>query len=414
MSSGSTTCVLLSQHIYINNAGYINPCAHSYPQYFDEDSHTEDMLMRNVLVHGVGKALSSVYMNKTRDQMNHGIWAAKCMTCKQLENLQIDSPRNQSNRQFSDSPLNSRIVSMDLRLGNVCNLKCRMCSPFSSVALVDEWRQQDHPMYKSHLQVYDHLNFKNWSEEESIWQELFDLSSETRIIHFAGGEPFLNRAHVLFLKKLISCGRAGSISISYNSNLSVLPDWFFEIIENFKNVYLIVSVDAVGSLNEFIRYPIKWTPFVENLKALNSYLTKNPNSKLEVSFNTTVQIYNILYLAELLDFLWNSSLERLPRVPSFGILMNPDFYSASIAPESIKKTSLQKLRAFYKKIDISDPDKGNALKIKSLIDRIEKLLSQDCPREKRQEFLIANESFDKIRKQSYFDIAPEMRALDAI
>src|SRR5688572_19702967 len=68
----------------------------------------------------------------------------------------------------------ARPLSFDLRLGNLCNLKCRMCSAgFSSQIEKDEvhsaWRPHDTP---GRLEHRFETNVPEWSESPQLLDEL--------------------------------------------------------------------------------------------------------------------------------------------------------------------------------------------------------------------------------------------------
>ena len=225
-------CRLPFQHLFINNGGYINPCCIAYPHYIDENKSIDSLEGRNVNRHGVLKAYHSAYLNNVRDQFRAGIWPVKCASCRNEEAWGIESPRL---RHLTDYPAtNAPIIrTMELRLGNICNLKCRMCSPFSSQALFKEWNEGPNKMMHTHAKHYENLHWVNWSENKDIWQELGELAENLEQINFAGGEPLRNQIHVEFLRELIETGKSCNIKLSYNTNLTVIPNWLEEILPTF-------------------------------------------------------------------------------------------------------------------------------------------------------------------------------------
>ena len=58
-----------------------------------------------------------------------------------------------------------------------------------------------------------------------------------------------------------------------NTNLKKLPDAWKEIIKKFKNLTIICSCDAIGTLGTYMRYPLGWEEFEENVK----FVSENAN-----------------------------------------------------------------------------------------------------------------------------------------
>lgn len=343
-------------------------------------------------------------MSLTQELVADQKWPKSCATCKAHE-----SSGHKSRRlvELASHAATARgIRSMDLRVGNICNLACRMCSPFSSVALLEEWSDDHNPTSKvmeESIGAYRKINWQNWSEIPEVWNDLLEISEHVNEINFAGGEPFLNVAHVNYLKNLIQNGRSHDIRISYNTNLTVIPQWLEPLIEKFQTVKIMVSVDGVGALGEFIRHPLKWSAFEQNLAKLDR-LKGSFAGKLEIAFNTTVQAYNIFGLTELLDYFANSSLSNLPRTSSANILENPSYFNVANLPLEIKKAARTKIENF-----LSIPAHQQHVEFLSAVVRQLDVNTSDIAKSSAEkEFRSVTEFYDRKRKQSFATLVPEM------
>lgn len=398
-------CPLPFNHLFINNAGILNACCISYPQYASKDEFGGELGDRSVLKAGLKNALKSNYIQSMQDKMHTQVWPKSCLTCQANETAGIKSRRIQEIELANPSaPDLDGIQTMDLRIGNVCNLACRMCSPFSSVALVKEWSDlnaKPSKLIDESIQTYLKQDWRNWAESKEIWDELFDVSHSVREINFAGGEPFLNLAHVNYLRKLASNGQSEKIQISYNTNLTLLPKWLEELLQSFKKVKVMVSIDGVGPLAEFIRYPIVWGNFERCLSDLNG-LKQRHGAKLEVAFNTTVQAYNILGLTELFEYLSHSPYDHLPKFTYANILHNPAYFNIANLPPQIKAAADQKFQLFRKKMKSPESE----LFFESVI---KQLRVNDTPRA-FQEFQTVTAFYDSKRQQNFLSVAPEWSA----
>ncbi len=400
-------CPLPFTHLFINNAGIVNACCLTYPQYSKTDEFGLNLEDRSVLKVGLAGAVKSSHLRLMQKLVSEQQWPKSCATCKSHESSGHKSRRQtELETSVASSP---GIRTMDLRVGNVCNLACRMCSPFSSVALLEEWSDADHPNSKvmeESIGAYRKISWQNWSETPEVWNDLFEISEHVTENNFAGGEPFLNVAHVNYLKKLIFSGRSQNIRISYNTNLTVIPNWLEPIIENFSRVKIMVSVDGVGALGEFIRHPLKWNSFEQNLVKLD-WLKESSKEKLEIAFNTTVQAYNVFGLTELLDYFANSSLKNLPRTSTANLLENPSYFNVANLPSKLKEEARRKIDDYLAK-----PEHQKHM---DFLTAVTKQLNISTPTEIEtnsvKEFRSVTTFSDKKRRQNFAKIVPEMSSI---
>lgn len=401
-------CPLPFTHLFINNAGILNVCCLAYPQYGAKDEFGFPLGDRSILNVGLLSALKSNHLEKMKAMTNEQMWPSACTTCKALE-ISGQKSRRQIELEANSLHLDG-IRTMDLRIGNVCNLACRMCSPFSSIALLEEWSDSEKPpskTMKDSVNAYTKIDWRNWSEIPEIWNDLLKVSEQVTEINFAGGEPFLNLAHVNYLKNLIESGRSNQIQVSYNTNLTLIPPWLELIIENFKSVKIMVSVDGIGALGEFIRHPLKWNIFETNLARLDR-LKVSYGEKLVVAFNTTVQIYNLFGLTDLLDYLSNSAFSHLPRTTVANLLQNPSYFNiANLVPE-IKEAAKYKIETYRFKnatqsFDCQTSDFLNTVLMQLAIETAPKNQSAA-----KTEFQQVTGFYDRKRRQNFATLAPEM------
>lgn len=284
-----------------------------------------------------------------------------------------------------------------LRLGNRCNLVCRMCGPSSSSAWYKEWQATRHRgftedgqrlvleekspgVFKAHPDVYD------WTEDEKVLNFIKTCGEELRRLHFSGGEPLLSRGHLEILKHLVQSGRAKSMSLEYNTNLSILPDEILELWSQFECVELGISADGPPQVNEYIRYPLKNERFLTHLRKLDQ---SQVSGRFWIA--TTVQIYNILYLQDLSDWLAAQNFKKIHREISWHILRAPKELSIFALPLEAKKQVARRLEN-----TVFAP-------IREII------LSQDesvfLP-----EFFASTQKMDQFRNQSWQDL-PELKEL---
>lgn len=247
-------------------------------------------------------AFNSAAMRETRQAMLKGAPVSSCTQCYWAEARGFKSMRQYANAGYRwsvdwaavvgntlDGMVDSQPISLDLRLGNHCNLRCTMCCYPTSHSL------------KASVQTWQKGVLDPYSDSEDFWNDMRSLAKTTKYIYFAGGEPFLQRAHMDLLKLLRDEEAAPAIELGYNSNLTVLPKELFGLWAHFKGVRVGASCDGVGAVFERIRLGSKWPVFAENLQLVRQHA--------QVYLSVTIQKDNLLHLDELLQWAEEHDLE---------------------------------------------------------------------------------------------------------
>ena len=219
---------------------------------------------------------ASLY-KKIRRQMLDGERPEICARCFREEEALLESPRIRYNREYmfdyesSETP-EWNVKYLDLRLGNKCNLRCRMCNPYTSNSLFKEWeelsRRNLSPFIKS-LSESEKKKFKNLSWPERMdFSKLLQYIKYVEEIYLAGGEPLLIKEHYEFLEQIIQSNCANNITLKYSTNITRCDMKLIKLWKHFKQIHLNISIDGFGKLNNYIRYPAKWNQIENNLKRL--------------------------------------------------------------------------------------------------------------------------------------------------
>lgn len=400
-------CRLPFEHVFINNAGTLHACCVVYPQYTKLDEFGFATRDRHVASVGLAPAWQSASMQALRQQMKNGQWPTACATCRRQEEAGLPSRRTREGQGEPASNPNEefQIRTLDLRLGNTCNLACRMCSPFSSNLLLKEWTDETPSLPPPSRLMQESVAALGkqyspiWEEDPKFWSDLLQLAPNAEEIHFAGGEPFLNRAHVTYLESLIQSGRSREIRLSYNTNLTVVPGWLTRLAEQFREVRILVSLDGVEAHAEYIRYPLKWTNFVSCLEKLEALKAQFPEV-ISVAFNTTLQVYTLPGLPDLMLFLETHPFENLPRETTPNVLHHPAYFDLAELPDEQKTAALELIEQVRQKVSRStSQDFLSALGTQLLAKR------QKDPRQTWDDFCQVTRRYDLQRKQDFSALA---------
>ena len=218
-------------------------------------------------------------LNTVRKQMLSGQKPAQCYHCFKEDSMGIQSPRKtyQNFYPILDKALKTTRIDgstkhqaqyIDLRLENLCNLRCRMCGPEASRKLVKE-----HLTLGAITKKMAKDLTKNRSHENLL--AFFDKNlNHVDLIYIAGGKPTLTTVHLNLLTKCIEKGLAKNISLKYSTNMTNISSNFFDYWKEFKQVKLLCSVDGFEKINGYIRNPSDWSTIDTNLKKIEKYMDR--------------------------------------------------------------------------------------------------------------------------------------------
>ena len=325
----------------------------------------EDGVAMNLRDHTIEEVFNSSHMRRTRLQMIKGEVPVSCKKCFAEEEKGITSKRQWETREWAtrldlqklvkqtkeDGTVPVNVPYFDLRLGNLCQLKCIMCSPHDSSSWIKEWKLQ-YPQYKNEELVRD----QGWNEEfDYTWYKKgsFIESMKGQVeniqeLYFAGGEPLLIPEHYKILEFLVEEGFAIDVNLRYNSNGLELPDKLFELWQHFKEVRFNFSIDAYGQRNNYIRYPSQWEDVAKNLKRLD----ENTRDNTVINIACAVQLLNAGYIDELAEWKMDQGFSKInPSMFGGGIIGThlvylPSYLNVRVLPQKAKLWVKDKLETF--------------------------------------------------------------------
>ena len=266
----------------------------------------------------------SEYMQELRKEFLVGNKPKTCQRCWDEEAAGRTSKRMNSRvrlKEYYDSVdwsnLNpDQLWFIDLKLGNICNLKCRICGSWSSSKWVNEEIDyvKDLTNRKEHL-AYKFLQDGAWPRESKIfWDNLKTLLPNIKYFEFTGGEPFLIQQHFDLLEYAVAHDFAKNIEIHYNTNGTVFPEQH-SLWSHFKHVEVAFSIDNTEERFEYERYGANWEEVQTNL----SKFTAMRSNKISTQLCLTVNVQNVYYLPEICDWIQTQTFDHV----YFNMLHDP-------------------------------------------------------------------------------------------
>jgi MoaA/NifB/PqqE/SkfB family radical SAM enzyme len=150
------------------------------------------------------------------------------------------------------------IKTADISFGNICNLTCTMCGPTWS----NEW-----------LKFVNQKDRFAWNFNFSQCIELANILKNCESIVIKGGEPFLNKNFVIFLKQLNEIYTDSKLNFNVLTNGTVCNQDALEIINNFPYPNINISIESTeNDLYKWVRGGIY---SLDTIFSNISYIKKN-------------------------------------------------------------------------------------------------------------------------------------------
>jgi len=266
------------------------------------------------------KYLKSVQDSFAQDQRHPG-----CHMCWHHEEQGIPSQRQRTAKEYQILGVDTahpQLTNIELDVGNLCNLKCLMCDEYNSSAILAENRRLG-------INV---LNQRDIAWHDSAFKNLKAiLDQKPAVINIRGGEPLYNKK-LLELVQSIPDDDARAMCLHITTNATVWDDTWQQALQRFRLIRFMFSIDAVGNIYEYIRYPASWSQVSANIDAM----IQPPNVKPMI--HTVVSNLNIGHLGDLIE--WASSKNIFLELDA---LIDPQHLQIQNLPAEFKTQVLQRI-----------------------------------------------------------------------
>lgn len=217
------------------------------------------------------------------------VWPKECIRCRQTEDLEQDSIRIHSIK-FHQKQNKKDYLIVGGVLDNICNSGCLMCSEYCSTK-IGSLKFKSYP-------IIDNSN-RFWSLPLHRIVKL-DIN---------GGEPSASKNYLEILNNL----PPNVQEVRINTNCSIVIKDIERLIQNNIKVVITVSLDGINEVHDYVRWPIKWDKFFNNL------MTYKNMTGIELNTWTTISALNIHNFVEIQKFVDEYKLDN-----SYAFLHDPD------------------------------------------------------------------------------------------
>ena len=319
-----TICQLPFTQQMIESNGEIKTCCAIMPTY--GANLDQNNTPYNVMTHTLSDAWNSDFMRQLRMDLIDGKEPNCCQNCWKLESkdhTQGTSVRFANASKFPVSKWQDRVefaknnngyleqkaFDFQLATGNLCNLACKMCTPRYSTAYskffkkfgitesIDTTFQKDNFVERSMPLDTDY----KWPVDNPLVKIFENNIDEIELIFLTGGEPTLIEENLVFLEHLIEIGACNHIRIHINTNCTNINQRLLNIMQEFKEIWINLSVDGINEIAYLQRTPSNWQQIEKNLDKLMQWSTDikiNLNKKVHMSFISTITELNLHHIVD--------------------------------------------------------------------------------------------------------------------
>jgi len=287
-------CPRLDHFVRFNPNGTVSRCGHMVnPPQFDTLEQMD----------------SSEWLVDIKNKENS--WPKECIRCQQTEQINGTSIRLNA-IEFDKKQTRKDYLTVGGVLDNVCNSACQSCNQHLSTK-IGSLISRDYPVVDNSV---------------AFWQLPLD-----RVVHLDinGGEPSASKNYRNILKNIPPSVN----SVRINTNCSLVIPEIEELLSRGIHVTVTVSLDGIGPIHDYVRWPIRWENFERNLNVYKSMGIQELNTW------TTVHALNIGNFTNIIDYTQENKLKH-----SWALLDNPDvlnvkysnhFTRTADVPEELKQ-----------------------------------------------------------------------------
>ena len=330
----------------------------------------------------IGKKITSCCLlprehdiNQIKKDLLNGVQNESCKKCwtvesnglqsrRQQENIFLDYKLNQDLSQIRQTCLNDQHKTLlyQITTSNLCNQACVTCnSEYSSKWAQVEQKMQIIPSPLFEFDTHNHdINYQS-----------------ARRISLLGGEPLFDPTTFEILQKLSDNNNTDCfVSLITNGSIS-LSRQQCNLLKQFSDLNICISIDGVGPVFEYLRWPGKWEKLLQNLE---QYKTVAKN----ISISYTISSLNAMYYNSTVEWFKKNNLQY-----NHNIISHPTWLSLSQMPVEFKNhlaTSDSDLIESFCKINgnetalsvmaknIADQDRAKRVNIKDYLPEVADIL----------------------------------------
>jgi len=266
-------CPRLDHFVRFNPNGTVSRCGH--------------MVAISPEFNSLEEMESSPWLATIKKEFANDQWPRECIRCQQTEQENNSSIRLNTIK-FDKLQTKSDYLTVGGVLDNICNSACLTCNEQLST-MIGGLTSKTYP-------IVDNSN--------KFWSLPLD-----RVVHLDinGGEPSASKNYKHILANLPPSIQ----SVRVNTNCGIIINELEDLSKQGVQVTVTVSLDGIGSVYEYVRWPVKWDKFYNNLMKYRAMPVK-------LNLWTTVSALNVDDLPNIIAFAKEHDIDH-----SYAYLKDP-------------------------------------------------------------------------------------------
>lgn len=400
-------CVMPWTHFAVATDGRVRPCSWETERLFVDEK------VYNVRDHDISTHETQPPIAQLKQNMLEGKKSSYCKRCYEQESLCGISKRTTETFKFQYEEAKKiaegesiPIKEIELRLGNMCNIGCVSCGPGSSSFFVKEIDKKNYGIEnftETFKRQYNSVKTQslNWYQNPEFWKNIEKHLENVTYIYLAGGEPTIIKENWEFLEKVIELGYSKNIKLGISTNLTNVQPRHIDIYNSFRETRIYSSIDGFGKLNDYVRYPSKWSAISKNFETL---CKKTDNQIVKFNVIPVISILTIWTLDKLSDWVTEIRNDTDADI-NFGthtILRDPDYMSIYNMPDDAKMKALEVVSRMEKNFHKDD------FQVSRIRDYLKNSINNGniTVFQEGQQYI---ENFDKLRNNTWREFVPELK-----
>lgn len=209
--------------------------------------------------------------------------------------------------------------------------------PLSSIVVQRRWADTGENFTRPQVLTSCAGEERPWyMDDAKVFGDVLGSVDKLERLYITGGEPLINERVSEILEHLVETGASSHIHLELSTNCTAVNAGDIERIKKFRRVELLLSLDAVGSDYEYIRFPARWSTVEANVRKLKL------EHGLVCKVPPVVQAYNILGLVDLCRY-----CDAMDMEVTMNILHLPDRLAIHHLPPSVRKKAAERLFQYH-------------------------------------------------------------------
>jgi sulfatase maturation enzyme AslB (radical SAM superfamily) len=330
------------------------------------------------------------------------------VTLEEFEKTMLSSPWL---NEFKNTKSNNGVTDQlpqdwQIDLGNFCNSACIFCNPHSSSRMASEFKK---------IGIIDQLPPNSWCDNPdslALFIKTLEKSPKLAYLHFLGGETLITPAFKIILQTLINNGLSSKIGLGFTTNLTIWDQSIVDLLVQFKEINLGLSIECVNPLNDYVRYGGK---IDQTMAILERWLEVARSNAWLSQLRITPTMLSIWHL----DTVYEYAMEQELSIESCNFLNDPPFMRPSVLPMEYRTMIVSKLTNWITKysqatktiINTRDPNNAKNQVLLDAQSYVNYLINEPDESYRLPDLVDYLKKLEHSRKNNILDYLPEYEQL---